>query len=197
MEWGKTLPRIERREGTEATTRLAKGFPTRRRMSEWHHVLNYQPTDSGSKLLATGAERLVSSGPSLHPKGKQQRRAIKDLHRDHTHRSKALSISLKRRIRAPVRSRTRDDGFLLCWWICSRLTNHLIFIFFGCGFRVCFNRWIRELGCFIQSCSSWWVSFCLCPFFWLRNGMSWFTPSIKGRCRNPFLLRKNKSWNLR
>ena len=58
------------------------------------------------------------------------------------------------------------------------ITNHLIFIFFGCSFRVCFNRWIRELGCFIQSSSSWWVSFCLCPFFWLRNWMSWFTPSI-------------------
>lgn len=38
---------------------------------------------------------------------------------------------------APVRSRTRDDGFLLCWWICSRLTNHILFIFFGFGFRVC------------------------------------------------------------
>jgi hypothetical protein len=34
IEVGKTLPKIERREDTEATTRLAKGFPTRRRMSE-------------------------------------------------------------------------------------------------------------------------------------------------------------------
>lgn len=34
IEVGKTLPRIERQEGTKATTRLAKGFPTRRRMSE-------------------------------------------------------------------------------------------------------------------------------------------------------------------
>ena len=30
-----------------------------------------------------------------------------------------------------------------------------------------------------------------------QNVLSWFTPSIKGRCMNPFLLRKNKSWNSR
>ena len=81
-------------------------------------------------LLATGAETLVNSGTASYPKGNLQLRAIKDLHRDHTNRSRALSKSLKRRIRAPVRSRTRDEGFLLCWWICSRLTNHPLFIFF-------------------------------------------------------------------
>ena len=39
IEGEKTLPRIERREGTEATTRLAKGFPTRRKMSEWNDIM--------------------------------------------------------------------------------------------------------------------------------------------------------------
>jgi hypothetical protein len=39
IEVEKTLPRIERREGTEATTRLAKGFPTRRKMSEWNDIM--------------------------------------------------------------------------------------------------------------------------------------------------------------
>lgn len=53
-------------------------------------VWNYQPTYSGSKLLATGAETLVSSGPALYPKGNLQLRAIKDLHRDHTHRPSLL-----------------------------------------------------------------------------------------------------------
>jgi hypothetical protein len=36
---GKTLPRIERREGTEATTKLAKGFPTRRRMRSTNDIM--------------------------------------------------------------------------------------------------------------------------------------------------------------
>lgn len=39
IEVEKALPRIERREGTEATTRLAKGFPTRRKMSEWNDIM--------------------------------------------------------------------------------------------------------------------------------------------------------------
>jgi hypothetical protein len=39
IEVEKTLPRIERREGTKATTRLVKGFPTRRKMSEWNDIM--------------------------------------------------------------------------------------------------------------------------------------------------------------
>lgn len=47
-----TEARIERREGTEATTRLAKGFPTRRRMSEWHHyeIINLLIPEVNSSL---------------------------------------------------------------------------------------------------------------------------------------------------
>lgn len=123
-------------------------------------------------------------------------------HRSYHHqtstRERALSRSLKIQIqiRASVGSRTGDDDFPLCWWICSIFITILypIFIFFGCGLRVCFNRWIREPGCFIQSRSSWWVS----SVYALSSDLeSWFTPSIKVRCGKPFLLRKNKSWTLR
>ena len=112
-------------------------------------------------------------------------------HRSYHHqtstRERVLSRSLKIQIRASVGSRTGDDGFPLSWWICSIFS--LIPLWLWLKGRVCFNRWIREPGCFIQSRSSWWVS----SVYALSSDLeSWFTPSIKVRCGKPFLLRKNK-----
>lgn len=44
-----------------------------------------------------------------------------------------------------VGDRTGDDGFLLCWWIFSRLKKPIIFIFFGCGLRACFLLWMERI----------------------------------------------------
>nr|TKR97070.1 hypothetical protein D5086_0000216540 [Populus alba] len=75
IEVEKTLPRIERWEGTEATTRLEKGFPTRRKMSEWNDIM-YEITnllipefDSASAPLLTESQPNNYHCPASHSLG--------------------------------------------------------------------------------------------------------------------------------